>query len=186
MQIKERLMTLKGDDGNFILTPRRYYDMYMKPNNGASFEHNKLVICPFHDDHDASMGTFRHKTLVGVELYHCFGCGATGDVITMHQQHERLKGNRMSDIEAVRSLAALYGIELEDADFVMNVDTYLQSRRRIMYEANRGYYNIRDYQRDIREISNNTEIDEITKRQTLKETMEIWKRKVKVGAKNDR
>ncbi|HVX46407.1 MAG TPA: DNA primase, partial [Mycobacteriales bacterium] len=59
-------------------------------------------LCPFHDEKSPS---FHVRPSVGV--YHCFGCGVSGDVIDFVQQMEHL-----SFVEAVERLAGKAGIQL--------------------------------------------------------------------------
>lgn len=60
-----------------------------------------MAVCPFHDDHNPSMKVD--------DNFYCFGCGATGDVITFTS---RLFG--ISPASAVRKLAMDFGISLEE------------------------------------------------------------------------
>ena len=39
------------------------------------------VVCPFHDDVNASLGIIKDT-----QVWHCFGCGLAGDVIEMHRR----------------------------------------------------------------------------------------------------
>jgi len=59
-------------------------------------------LCPFHDEKSPS---FSVNTSLG--FYHCFGCGASGDVISFLRDSEHL-----SFVEAVELLAGRYGIQL--------------------------------------------------------------------------
>ena len=73
-------------------------------------EHTKLKkagrswkgLCPFHSERTASFTVDRDKG-----LYHCFGCGAGGDVIHFVRQIDRLDFP-----EAVESLAARFGVKI--------------------------------------------------------------------------
>lgn len=56
----------------------------------------RTALCPFHDDHEPSLTIFLDS-----DRFHCFGCGATGDVIELV---ERLEG--VGFLEAVRRLNA--------------------------------------------------------------------------------
>lgn len=62
-------------------------------------------LCPFHDDHRPSMYVVPHK-----QIFHCFACGAGGDVLTFVR---RFHG--MDFREALEHLAARAGIELAPA-----------------------------------------------------------------------
>jgi len=63
-------------------------------------------LCPFHDEKSPS---FNVRPSVG--LYHCFGCGEGGDVISFVQ-----KVDHLSFAESVERLAARIGIELRYED----------------------------------------------------------------------
>ncbi len=69
----------------------------------------RRAICPFHNDKDPSLHLY-HSEREGAERghYHCFVCGAHGDVVTLVQEYERL-----SFPEAVNRLAQILGIVLE-------------------------------------------------------------------------
>lgn len=64
-----------------------------------------LGICPFHNDTKPSMSVVDEKG-----FYHCFACGAHGDVITFVRETEGL-----SFVEAVEKLAGLGGLEVPRA-----------------------------------------------------------------------
>ena len=68
---------------------------------GISVDSHGMAICPFHDDRRPSMKVD--------ETFYCFGCGATGDVITFTS---RLFG--ISPASAARKLAMDFGISLEE------------------------------------------------------------------------
>ncbi len=59
-------------------------------------------LCPFHPDKDPSFTVDEEK-----QLYHCFGCGAGGDIFTLIMEKEQL-----SFQEAIRFLARKYNISL--------------------------------------------------------------------------
>ncbi len=59
-------------------------------------------LCPFHDEKSPS---FNVNPSLG--FYHCFGCTASGDVITFLREAEHV-----SFVEAVEMLAGRYGIQL--------------------------------------------------------------------------
>lgn len=61
-----------------------------------------LALCPFHDDHKPSMYVVPSK-----QIYHCFSCGATGDVFTFVMKYLGLEFR-----EALEMLAERAGIEL--------------------------------------------------------------------------
>lgn len=65
---------------------------------GLLVDKNAMAICPFHEDHNPSLKVSRG--------FHCFGCGAQGDVITFTAM---LFG--ISAGAAARKLAVDFGIE---------------------------------------------------------------------------
>ena len=60
-------------------------------------------LCPFHDEKSPSF-----NVNPALNMFHCFGCGASGDVITFVRDHEHL-----SFVEAVEHLAGRYGVQLQ-------------------------------------------------------------------------
>ncbi len=74
----------------------RYIDLYKV---GASFK----ASCPFHDERSASFMVSPEKN-----LYHCFGCGVSGDALKFLQEYKKL-----SFIEAVEEVAQIYNYPLE-------------------------------------------------------------------------
>jgi DNA primase len=67
---------------------------------------NYSALCPFHNEKSPSFSVSQIK-----QLYHCFGCGASGDVIKFIQEHDNL-----SFVGAVEYLEKLAGINLEKTD----------------------------------------------------------------------
>ena len=47
---------------------------------------NFFAVCPFHDDHSPSMSISREK-----QIFRCFVCGATGNVITFVKKYHSVK-----------------------------------------------------------------------------------------------
>jgi DNA primase len=60
-------------------------------------------LCPFHSERTASFHVERHK-----KLYHCYGCGAGGDVVRFVQETRGL-----TFVEAIEYLAEQANVELE-------------------------------------------------------------------------
>ncbi|HEY1866825.1 MAG TPA: DNA primase [Candidatus Cybelea sp.] len=86
---------------------------------------NDLVgLCPFHAEKTPSFHVHPDRG-----FFKCFGCGTGGDAITFVQKSENL-----DFAEAVRSLAAKAGIELEPEN---PRAARVRSEREAMYEANR-------------------------------------------------
>jgi DNA primase len=61
-------------------------------------------LCPFHAEQTASFAVSRDAG-----LYHCFGCGAGGDVIRFVERMQQV-----SFPEAVRRLARRAGLSIDD------------------------------------------------------------------------
>ncbi len=64
---------------------------------------NLIALCPFHKEKTPSFNVHPQK-----QIWHCFGCGAGGDVFKFIMQHENLQFT-----DAVRRLAERAGITLE-------------------------------------------------------------------------
>ena len=58
---------------------------------------NYFGVCPFHDDHSPSMSVSKEK-----QIYTCFSCGATGNVIKFIEDYENI-----SFLEAVKKIAVI-------------------------------------------------------------------------------
>ncbi len=74
----------------------KYLDLY---KCGASLK----ACCPFHDERSASFFVSQEKN-----IYHCFGCGVSGDAFKFLQEYKKL-----SFIEAVEEIASMYNYPLE-------------------------------------------------------------------------
>ena len=61
------------------------------------------ALCPFHNDHSPSFSVHKDK-----QIYKCFSCGESGNVITFVQKIENI-----SYLEAVKKLADRVGIKLD-------------------------------------------------------------------------
>ncbi|WQY21760.1 DNA primase [Helicobacter pylori] len=89
------LQTLK-DRIQIMEVLERYIDLYKV---GSSFK----ASCPFHDERSASFMVSPEKN-----IYHCFGCGVSGDALKFLQEYKKL-----SFIEAVEEVAKIYNYHLE-------------------------------------------------------------------------
>jgi len=65
-----------------------------------------LGLCPFHNEKSPSFTVSPVK-----EIYKCFGCGRSGNTIGFLMEHEKY-----SYVEALRWLAARYGIQMEETE----------------------------------------------------------------------
>jgi len=65
---------------------------------------NYRALCPFHQEKSPSFNINPER-----QIYHCFGCGAGGNVITFLMEHDKL-----SFLDALRELADRAGIRLPE------------------------------------------------------------------------
>ena len=65
-----------------------------------------MGLCPFHNEKSPSFSVSANK-----QMYHCFGCGAGGDVFTFLMKYDNLTFG-----EAIRQLAQRGGVTLPDED----------------------------------------------------------------------
>ncbi|MDR2635037.1 MAG: DNA primase, partial [Clostridiales bacterium] len=84
--------------------------------------------CPFHHEKTASFCVNE-----GDEYYHCFGCGASGDVIRFIQEIEN-----KSFIEAVQFLADRAGMRMPELGGEFKDAEEKKKRREILYEITRA------------------------------------------------
>ena len=83
--------------------------------------------CPFHNEKTPSFTVSKEK-----QMYHCFGCGAGGNVYTFVMKYENY-----TFPEAIEHLAKRAGITLPEKEMTAE-DKKKQSRKHMMYEANRS------------------------------------------------
>ena len=94
-----------------------------------------IACCPFHNEKTPSFHVSADK-----QIYHCFGCGAGGDVITFLREHDHL-----GFIEAVEELATIEGVEIpyEQPDSAeehqQGTDTDPQQLYQVLDDAARFY-----------------------------------------------
>ncbi|MBR3551924.1 MAG: DNA primase [Clostridia bacterium] len=87
---------------------------------------NLVGLCPFHNEKTPSFTVYPDDAN---PHFHCFGCGAGGDVITFIRRIENL-----DYVEAVRFLCERCGMTLPQD----GVDTSLAERRQRVYEMNKA------------------------------------------------
>ena len=80
---------------------------------------NQVGLCPFHDDKSPSFSVTEDK-----QLYHCFGCGAGGDVVDF-----LTRLNNQSFSEVILELAQRSGIEVEFSEKKNSVE--IQEKRQL-------------------------------------------------------
>jgi DNA primase len=74
---------------------------------------NYRALCPFHQEKTPSFNINPEK-----QIYHCFGCGVGGNVITFLMEYEKL-----GFLDAVRELASRAGIRIPESVSRMHDDT---------------------------------------------------------------
>ena len=92
---------------NANVTPRMTAERY-----GLQVSRSGMVRCLFHDDTNPSMKLYD-------DHYHCFGCQATGDVISMTA---KLFG--VPDAEAANKLAEDFGIQREKTSVLAKLSRF--------------------------------------------------------------
>lgn len=85
---------------------------------------NYVGLCPFHNEKTPSFTISESK-----QLFHCFGCGEGGDVISFIMKIENL-----SFVEAVRFIAEQEGIPIMEKN---PIDHKLKLQKDLLYEINR-------------------------------------------------
>lgn len=115
-QIKERLDIVDLVSGHVTLS-----------RTGQNFK----ARCPFHEERTPSFTVSASK-----QLFHCFGCGASGDAVTFY-----MKVSGLTFPEAVRELGRRVGIEIPDVRGPEG-DRDAQVRRRLeqLNEAARAFF----------------------------------------------
>ncbi len=83
-------------------------------------------LCPFHKEKSPSFHVSREK-----QLYHCFGCGASGNLVQFVQRTEGL-----DFVEALKLLADRAGIVLPEED--NRVDYALHEKKQRIYQMNQA------------------------------------------------
>jgi DNA primase len=87
---------------------------------GSSF----VGLCPFHNEKSPSFNVIPQK-----QIYHCFGCGAGGDIFSFLQ-----KTRGMSFVDAVKDVAGTVGVVIEERPLTP-VEQAKISRRNDLYGA---------------------------------------------------
>ncbi|MBI3140140.1 MAG: DNA primase [Sphingobacteriales bacterium] len=120
---------------------------------------NYLGLCPFHNEKTPSFTVSPSK-----EIYKCFGCGKSGNTVSFVMEHEKY-----SYVEALKWLAARYGIEIEEtfasdeqrqqllaADSLYIINGFAQQFfSRVLFETEEGrdvglaYFKERGFREDI-------------------------------------
>ncbi|PKM95458.1 MAG: DNA primase [Firmicutes bacterium HGW-Firmicutes-1] len=83
-------------------------------------------LCPFHNEKTPSFSVAQDK-----QIYHCFGCGAGGNVITFVMEYENY-----SFVEAIKALADRVNISLPEPEISEEMRRMVQYKQQL-YDANK-------------------------------------------------
>lgn len=166
MNLKQKILTYEKD-GKIVANLFDYYDTFIstldKQYEQYSYYRDKLVLCFFkdHEDVNPSMGYIKHKSLKGVLVCHCFGCGKTADVVRLHQilrsQYQHVE---LSEKEACIEIANMFNIPIELEDDLDEEDyekAYERRLRRIDYLSR--HYTVRDFSRTLLDMRKSGNVD---------------------------
>ena len=79
-------------------------------------------LCPFHNEKTPSFSVSGPK-----QMYHCFGCGVSGNVYTFVMQYENY-----SFQEAIKHLAQKAGVSLPEAEYTEEMKKRESKRSRLL------------------------------------------------------
>lgn len=154
-------------EGKIVANLFDYYERYIRNLDDRfkpwSYYDNKLVLCYFkdHADVNPSMGYIADKHHRDCHLYHCFGCGRTGDVIRLNQLiQSQYHGVEMTRKESALDIAEKFNIPINDFDVTSEEDldkSYYRNIRKIEKLANQ--YTERDFTYAMRDIRFNGQVD---------------------------
>jgi len=88
---------------------------------------NYKAICPFHDEKTPSFVVSPSK-----QIYHCFGCGASGDTIQFVMEYEKL-----SYPEAIEKLAREYNFTLS---YTKNTQNSILDEKRVLENIQQWFF----------------------------------------------
>ena len=98
---------------------------------------NYWGCCPFHNEKTPSFSVSENK-----QMYHCFGCGVSGNVYTFLMKYENYTFG-----EAVRELAAKAGVDLPQQEYTEEQKARANRKQRLFdvckEAAKYFYYNLR-------------------------------------------
>lgn len=168
------LLQFKDPSGQIVVSPRNYYDRYIHLHN-QTFVDNRMIICPFHDDINPSMGTFYSKDMPGVELFHCFGCGLTGDAIKMHQLWQKKLGRYVSYSQATTEVANLYSIELPTSEAIGLLGDLENRSNELNAAINSNKMSLAEYSSRLTELKNDTSLSIPERLEFIEDLVQEWK-----------
>ena len=127
---------------------------------------NYMGLCPFHNEKTPSFTVSDTK-----QLFHCFGCGEGGDVISFIMKIENL-----TFPEAIEYLADMLGISLEKKN---KTDEKLVQKKEKLYEINREaaryyYYNLTNDKQALLYLKNRNINKKVLNRFGLGYALDSW------------
>lgn len=128
---------------------------YLKMQKKGS---NYWACCPFHNEKTPSFSVSGNK-----QMFHCFGCGVSGNVYTFVMKYENY-----SFPEAVRALADRVGVQLPEAEYSEEARRRESKRARLL-EVNKEAAKFFYYQ--LRTPRGKVGYDYLSKRELSDETM---------------
>ncbi|MGF2716256.1 CHC2 zinc finger domain-containing protein [Bacillus cereus] len=155
MDLQRQVVTSRRN-GKVIATVEDYYERFVHGIGAkykkTSFKKDKLVICPFHDDNDASLGLFKDKHDKEVKIFHCFGCGAGGDIVQFHRRLVNITEHRNISLDvSSKEVATIYGIEINEEAIEEHLKSLLFERE-IEIEKNLGQYDFRSHSSNLMKL----------------------------------
>lgn len=95
---------------------------------------NYVALCPFHNERTPSFYVSPDR-----QMYHCFGCGASGNVFTFLMETEKI-----SFIDAVKLLAERVGIKLPEYSYELDLKAKEQEElyQALQFATNYYYKNL--------------------------------------------
>ena len=118
-----------------------------------------MGLCPFHNEKSPSFSVSGSK-----QMYHCFGCGAGGDVFTFLMKYDNLTFG-----EAIKELAQRGGITLPDEDD-SPAARKMRDKRQILLDINKEA--AKYYYFQLRSEKGKTGYEYFKKRELTDETMQ--------------
>jgi len=94
---------------------------------------NYSALCPFHSEDTPSFYVFPDT-----QTFHCFGCGAHGDVITFLEKYEQI-----SFLDALKKIASIVGVKVDLSENEIPAEIKLNEVVSKIYTNN--LFNVPDY-----------------------------------------
>lgn len=109
------------------VSPVDYYNKFVVPldKKFRPMSEGRMVgLCPFHEDTDPSLRVWKKYN-----IFHCFGCGVSGDVIKIHMLLRRTYYREEPTLKSVlQELANAFGIVLLPEDDISLQSVFERAR----------------------------------------------------------